>query len=433
MKGIRFLAGRGRLWPTVMLLAVLLTACGTPRPSVSNSSAPDPNTAAIVSLPGVASTSGGNGQVNGEAGLSKVEWLGLQGEAAASWIIVRDPADALRVKVLLKDKSAVAGPEKKLFVMIPRPVPSSFDLALSIILKDFLDRKIAATFTVVNWSDNQELARKALEYAVSQKYDLIFSMGSDTTSFIHKNFQGGSIPVVTLQTKDPVLQGLLPNYKTTGSANIAYTSVNASVDLQMKYMRELMPELKNITIMYERSNTSTVETQVTPLRKAAAERNINLVDVIVDNTRQSRAELEAKMPGAIEQMRQSDPTLKNSFFWLTGSSSIFGEMETVSRVAGNTPVLSVFPDVVKDGALLSIGVSFSSNAHQATAYAIDILQGNRKPGDFEVGVIAPPDIAINFKKAREIGLKIPFNFFESASTIYDYDGKLVRKDGKTVE
>jgi len=40
--------------------------------------------------------------------------------------------------------------------------------------------------------------------------------------------------------------------------------------------------------------------------------------------------------------------------------------------------------------------------------------------------VSPPDIAISFLKAREIGLKVPFSFFETASFVYDYDGRAVR-------
>jgi putative ABC transport system substrate-binding protein len=98
-------------------------------------------------------------------------------------------------------------------------------------------------------------------------------------------------------------------------------------------------------------------------------------------------------------------------------------------------VLSVVPDVVKEGedsAVLSIGISFQSNAHLAAIYGADVLAGRAKVGDLKVGIVSPPDIAINFLKAREIGLEIPFSFFESASFVYDYDGRIVRNNGKAV-
>ena len=47
--------------------------------------------------------------------------------------------------------------------------------------------------------------------------------------------------------------------------------------------------------------------------------------------------------------------------------------------------------------------------------------------------MTPPDIALNFKVARELGLKIPFTFLEGASFVYDYNGELVRSFGQNVQ
>ena len=42
------------------------------------------------------------------------------------------------------------------------------------------------------------------------------------------------------------------------------------------------------------------------------------------------------------------------------------------------------------------------------------------------GGVTPPDVAISFLKAREIGMQIPFSFFEIANFVYDYQGQAVR-------
>jgi hypothetical protein len=36
---------------------------------------------------------------------------------------------------------------------------------------------------------------------------------------------------------------------------------------------------------------------------------------------------------------------------------------------------------------------------------------------------------ISFLKAREIGMRVPFNFFETATFVYDYQGRPVRTTG----
>lgn len=90
------------------------------------------------------------------------------------------------------------------------------------------------------------------------------------------------------------------------------------------------------------------------------------------------------------------------------------------------------PEIVRAGddtAVMSVGVSFESNAHLAAIYGVDVLTGRARPGELKVGIVSPPDIAISFRKARAIGLKIPFAFFEAATYIYDYDGRPVRDNG----
>ena len=47
-------------------------------------------------------------------------------------------------------------------------------------------------------------------------------------------------------------------------------------------------------------------------------------------------------------------------------------------------------------------------------------------------MVSPPDIAINFRKARQIGLEIPLSFFESATFIYDYEGRVIRDAGQAL-
>src|SRR5947199_9259557 len=119
-------------------------------------------------------------------------------------------------------------------------------------------------------------------------------------------------------------------------------------------------------------------------------------------------------------MRITDPNLSKSLFWLTGSTSVFREIHTINQNSDRVPVVSVIPEIVTAGAdtaVLGIGISFESNAHVAAIYGANILSGRAKAGDLKVGVASPPDIAISFLRARQIGLRIPFYFFEGASFI----------------
>jgi putative ABC transport system substrate-binding protein len=110
---------------------------------------------------------------------------------------------------------------------------------------------------------------------------------------------------------------------------------------------------------------------------------------------------------------------------------VFREISAINSKAGRVPVVSMIPEIVtsgRDTAVLAIGISFESNAHLAAIYGIDILAGRAKAGNLKVGIVSPPDIAVSFLKSREIGLRVPFSLLETATFVYDYDGRPVRPE-----
>ncbi|HEY3083691.1 MAG TPA: ABC transporter substrate binding protein [Chloroflexota bacterium] len=361
------------------------------------------------------------------------DWFKVLAAEAPNWTLTPAPGDARRLTLLPKDEQLARGQVKRVLVLYTR-ASSSYDLAISRILAVFRSSRLPVAVTVLNITRDAAVGQKGLDYAKAENFDLILSMGSDTTDFLVKSFQGQSIPVVTVCSKDPVLLGYVGSYKGSGT-NIAYTSLDAPVELQMTYLDQLVPGLKNIAVLYSESNTSAKVTQVAPLKAVASARGITVSDVVVVDDKNAKAELKSKVVAAAADMRRTDPGGTKSVFWITGSTPVFNEIETIDASSGGLPVLSVVPDVVKEGsksALLSIGITFESNAHLAALYAVDILQGKAKAGELEIGVVSPPDIAINFGRARAVGMKIPFSFLESASYIYDQDGRLVRAAGQVI-
>ena len=85
-----------------------------------------------------------------------------------------------------------------------------------------------------------------------------------------------------------------------------------------------------------------------------------------------------------------------------------------------------------DSAAISIGINQSTAVQLSAFYAISVLTEGVDPGSLPVGVVTPPDLAINFRVARQIGLRIPFRFMEAATFIYNYDGRQVRAFGQPV-
>src|SRR3546814_15875107 len=63
-----------------------------------------------------------------------------------------------------------------------------------------------------------------------QPVDLIMSVGSVATAFLHMYHRGHAIPAVTSASKDPVASGQIDDPKAGSGSNIAYTSIKVSTD-----------------------------------------------------------------------------------------------------------------------------------------------------------------------------------------------------------
>jgi putative ABC transport system substrate-binding protein len=368
--------------------------------------------------------------------IPEIEWFQPMDEIVAGWTVRHDPGiNPLLVSLVPRDTAGATQPSKVLFLYTRTHI--DFDKSVSTVLSTLSDQGLVVE-AAVYFAQDEIAGFEALAYAEEKDYDLIFSVGSSTTSFVYENYRGRPIPVVSVLSKDPVLLGQMPNYTDGSESNIAYTSVGIPVELQMNYFRELVPGLKNIAILYAEENSSVVVAQVEPLDEYAKTTGINLVHVAIlfqDDPEQARRDIEQKLPEAIEALWELDPEMTKSVLLVTSSGSITQQFETVNALSGTVPVVSLFPELVREGsvsAVLSVGVSFESNSILAGVYGAQILRGEAEPGRLPVGVITPPDIAISFAKAREIGLKVPFHFFESATFVYDPDGKLVRAKGQVV-
>ena len=354
------------------------------------------------------------------------EWFHLNTALAVGWEVGEIPGDAR--SVLLRPAGAAGGERWRHIVSLQARASPAYDLALSELARVLAQKQILADIRVVNYDDDPSRAQAAIRQVEQGGFDLVLATGSEAMSWLWAHYRGGHLPVVSMCAKDPVMLGQAMNYSNGTGNNFALTSLNLPADVQMAYALELMPRLRNLAIIVDSQNISAVETQAEPIAAQARARGIRVINVAVQNPNKAGEELERLVGKAVEAMRLNDINLDSSLFLVTGSTSVFDEMITINAYASRVPVVSMVPELVREGngsAVLSVGVSFRSNAHLAAVYVAEILVHGVRPGDLKIGVLTPPDIEINFRRAREIGLRIPFEFFESANVIYDYDDKVV--------
>ncbi|PSW05694.1 ABC transporter substrate-binding protein [Photobacterium lipolyticum] len=326
----------------------------------------------------------------------------------------------------------------KILVIVSRQA-ISYDIALKTLLGIY-SRELPQAHIMVrklpaaeDSDDTQQLLIQMLLDA-EDKTSLIYTVGSKATVAVRHIYKGGKVPVVSVNAKDPVQLGLIESDQGSGD-NFAFTSLNLSADVTLTFMKRFKPSLKQIGILYAKNNQSAYTTQYLPLKKVAEKNGVKIVPIIVDEEDPFLG-LDVSMRRAIHELQQDDPTLGNSLLWLTGSSSLLSRMAEINAYSDGLAVISAVPDVVKSGpdsALMSFGVSFVNNAHQAGLYGLQILRGKVKPGELPVGHISPPDIAVSFEQAQRIGQQIPFVLMEMASDVYGTNGSVIRSKGKSMQ
>ncbi|PML77462.1 ABC transporter substrate binding protein [Enterovibrio norvegicus] len=347
------------------------------------------------------------------------------------------------VKLAAKDDWTFEGTNGELQISPRKSAPTvwvivsrkaaSYDTALLTMLNVYKQEFDSISFNVVKLPETVDELKQVLDSA-DQQAQLIYTVGSKATVAVHTLYQGGKLPVVSVNAKDPVLMGLIDDYRGSGD-NFAFTSLNLPANVTLSFLLKYMPELSQIGVLYARTNKSAYLTQFLPLQKEAERRGIRVLGFEVDESNEEQM-LERVMASEISALKSQDGNLDTTLLWLTGSSSLLARVDEINGLSQNLPLLTVVPEAVngeEHSALMSVGVSFVNNAHQAALYGIRILRDGENAGGLPVGVISPPDISISFRQAKRLEKAVPLVLLEMASDVYSENGSVVRSQGMSVE
>ena len=155
------------------------------------------------------------------------KWFRYGADVELAWEVRGDPANPLQVVIRSKDAKDSA-PAYRVLVLYPR-ASSAYDTEITRILRVFDDKEVNAEFTIINFEIKDDAGKAAIRYAENNKFNLIYTMGSESTAWIYDNYFGGALPVVSVCSKDPVQLGQMKDYEHGSATNFAYTSLNVQV------------------------------------------------------------------------------------------------------------------------------------------------------------------------------------------------------------
>jgi len=221
--------------------------------------------------------------------------------------------------------------------------------------------------------------------------DLIVTIGTKATIFTKDTFNG--TPIVFTMVLDPLKHKIIKSMRSP-AGNITGTSLQIPIELQFQKLKEMLPGLKKIGMLYDAKKKVDLKNQA-----QAAAQKLGLVLVakpvyekrdVLDTLNDLLNDIDALWAGV------------DSFVYNKASSKPI-LLETLRH---NKPFMSFSASYVKAGALFALECDYSHVGAETGKKVVAMLEG--KTGE-AISIAAPEKVrlTINERTAKLIGISIP--------------------------
>jgi len=239
---------------------------------------------------------------------------------------------------------------------------------------------------------------------VRRRVDVI--LGAEDSAALAAKTATATIPIVFTSGNDPVRLGLVASFNRPGGNLTGVSNLNFELmEKRVQLLRELTPLVTAVTALVNPTNPS-AETVTRDLQSAARNFNLELRILHVrDDTQIDAAFPTIGQPGAL--------ILGADAFYMSRSEKL-GALTARYRL----PAFFQTREFVVAGGLASYGDSFSEQNRTAGNYVARILRGE-KPADLAVQQVTKPELVINAKTAKVLGLTIPLTLLGRAEEVIE--------------
>jgi len=239
---------------------------------------------------------------------------------------------------------------------------------------------------------------------VSLKVDVIVTAGAASTRAAKE--ATSTIPIVMTQDTDPVGSGFVASLARPGGNITGLSTLAPEISgKRLELLKEIVPSLSRVATLgtsnYPGNAQSLKETE---LAAAAFGVRVQYLDTL------GPQDIEPAFRAAVRDSAHAVLLLQS--FVLNSHRKQIVNLAIKSRL----PAIYYSPEWIRDGGLISYGVSFTDLNHRAASYVDKILKG-AKPADLPVEQPTKFELVINLKAAKQIGLTIPPNVLARADRV----------------
>ena len=244
-------------------------------------------------------------------------------------------------------------------------------------------------------------AKTIADKFVSDKDDLIFCI--TTPSCLAASKSTTTIPIIFGYVTDPVAAGIVKDAQHPGGNITGVTALNRVTD-QLKLMKEIMPNVKNVGTVWNPGEANS-RVLVASMKQDAAANGYTIVEATASSS--------GEVPTAAKSL-----VGKVDAIFITGDNTAQAALPAIIKLGEDNkiPVFTSDYSSVKQGAVATYNFLEDDLGRQTAAMTARVLKGE-KPGDIPVEGPKNFKVIVNPGAAAKMGLTIPDSVMKKADVV----------------
>lgn len=271
-------------------------------------------------------------------------------------------------------------------------------------LLSVLDEKIGKDNYVIDYQnamgDGANVNTMA-QKLVDDGNDLIYAIATNAAQAVYGAAESQGIPVVFNAVTDPVEAGLVeslstPNRHATGVSDVA------PIDVQLALIKEMLPNAKNVGILYNTGEINSI-VQVGIAKEEASKIGLNIIEQGITQ------------PSDIEIATQQLAGKVDAIYNITDNMVVTATAQVSSIAAEvNVPVFAAEVGQLEAGILATDSIDYYNLGVLGGETVVEILLNGKEPKDIPVKTVTETILYINEDVADRLGIDLVESVVERA-------------------
>jgi putative ABC transport system substrate-binding protein len=253
---------------------------------------------------------------------------------------------------------------------------------------------------------DNERTRAIVAELISTAPDVIFASPASMVTALRR--QTWTIPIVFVQSGDPVRAGTVMSHARPGGNATGFTLFEASINTKyLQLLKDIAPAMTRVAVMENPDNTSW---RGDLAQVEAAAQSLGVVPVLTPV--RDAADVERQLAAFASQ--------SNGGLIVPPDNTTLRHRGVILAAAARHRLPAVYSArvFVAEGGLMSYAIDQRDAYRRAASYVDRILQGE-KPGELPVQGPVKFDLTINLKTAKLLGLDVPLAMLARADEVIE--------------